>query len=107
MPNVISNSSALIALDNIEMIFILRELYGKIYITNEVYHEFGKNIENWIESKTVNNRNYIYLLNNLIDLEESSTIALALEMSDNLIILARRVDKAPAAIHLPERKPPH
>ena len=80
MPNVISDSSALIALDNIEMIFILRELYG-IYITNEVYHEFGKNIENWIEIKTVNNRNYIYLLNNLIDLGESSTVALALEIS--------------------------
>ena len=42
MPNVISNSSGLIALDDFDRVFILKELYGTIYITEEVYHEFGK-----------------------------------------------------------------
>ena len=35
MPNVISDSSCLIALDNIGLISILKDLYEKIYITLE------------------------------------------------------------------------
>ncbi|OAD21618.1 hypothetical protein THIOM_002608, partial [Candidatus Thiomargarita nelsonii] len=62
MPNVISDSSCLIALDNIDMISILRELYGKIYLTEEVYHEFGKSVEDWIEIKPVSNKHYIQIL---------------------------------------------
>ena len=36
MPDVISNSSCLISLDNIGMIHLLNDLYGKIYNTDEV-----------------------------------------------------------------------
>jgi predicted nucleic acid-binding protein len=39
MPNIISDSSCLIALDNIGLISILKDLYEKIYITEEVYSE--------------------------------------------------------------------
>jgi predicted nucleic acid-binding protein len=57
MPNVISDSSCLIALDNIALISILKDLYEKIYITEEVYSEFGQSIEDWIEIKSVENKN--------------------------------------------------
>jgi len=87
MPNVISDSSCLIALDNIDMISILRELYGKIYLTEEVYHEFSKSVEDWIEIKPVSNKHYIQILNQSVDLGESSTIALSLELTDSLMIL--------------------
>lgn len=97
MPEIISNTSCLIALDNIEMLFILRELYGKIYITQEVCNEFGKNVENWIEIKSVSDRNYMRILANFIDLGEASTIALSLEVKDSVIILddlkARKIAK--------------
>lgn len=49
MPDIISNTSCLIVLDNIGMLEILEELYGKIFITNEVSEEFGKRIPDWIE----------------------------------------------------------
>ena len=44
MPKIISDASCLIALDNIGLISILKELYEKIYITQEVYSEFGQSI---------------------------------------------------------------
>jgi len=87
MPNVISDSSCLIALDNIGMISILKDLYENIYITPEVHSEFGQSIEDWIEIKPVENKNYVLLLNQLVDLGEASTIALSLELTDNLMIL--------------------
>jgi predicted nucleic acid-binding protein len=87
MPNVISDTSGLIVLDNIDMIFILKALYGKIYLTEEVFHEFGKEVESWFEIQPVANKNYLKMLNTLIDLGEASTIALALEMEDSLMIL--------------------
>ncbi len=87
MPKIISDASCLIALDNIGLISILKELYEKIYITQEVYSEFGQSIEDWIEIKSVENKNYVLLLNQLVDLGEASTIALSLELTDNLMIL--------------------
>lgn len=35
-------------LDNIDMLFILKELYGSIIITQEVFEEFGKTVPDWI-----------------------------------------------------------
>ncbi len=87
MPNVISDASGLIVLDNIDMTLILKALYGKIHITEEVYREFGKEVETWLEIQPVANKNYLKMLNTLIDLGEASTIALALEMEDSLMIL--------------------
>ena len=87
MPNVISDSSCLIALDNIGMISILKDLYENIYITPQVHSEFGQSIEDWIEIKPVENKNYVLILNQLVDLGEASTIALSLELTDNLMIL--------------------
>ena len=87
MPNIISNTSCLIALDNIGMINILKNLYGKIVISTEVSHEFGKHVEDWIKIKQVKDRNYLKILNTLVDLGEASTIALALEFNNALTIL--------------------
>jgi predicted nucleic acid-binding protein len=41
MPNVISNTSCLIALSNIAMLGILQKRYDRIIITPEVANEFG------------------------------------------------------------------
>lgn len=87
MPNVISNSSCLISLDNIGMLFILKDLYGEIQISEEVSHEFGKSLESWITVKQIKDKKYMRILNNLIDPGESSTIALSLEVEDSLMIL--------------------
>ena len=97
MPDILSNTSCLIALDNIGMLFILRKLYGKIYIAEEVFNEFGKPVEDWIEVRQVRDKNYVKILGNFIDLGESGTITLSFEFQDSLMILddlkARKVAK--------------
>jgi len=87
MPEIISNSSCIIVLENIDMLWILKELYDEILITEEVSTEFGKQEKNWIKIKRVKNKNYVDILNNFVDLGEASTIALALEMKNYSMIL--------------------
>lgn len=43
-------------LDNIDMLFILKELYGSIIITQEVFEEFGKTVPDWINVREVETR---------------------------------------------------
>lgn len=87
MPDVICNSSCLIALDNIDMTPLLQAVYGHIIITEEVHAEFGKEVEAWIEIKEVTDRTKLAVLETAVDLGEASTIALALETPNALMIL--------------------
>lgn len=87
MPNIISNTSCLIVLDNIRMLDVLKELYGKVFITEEVSKEFGKTVPDWIEVRKVSDNKYLKLMKNFVDLGEASTIALAVESDDIVIIL--------------------
>jgi len=87
MPNIISNTSCLIVLDNIGMLDVLKELYGKVFITEEVSKEFGKTVPDWIEVRKVRDNKYLKLMKNFVDLGEASTIALAVETDAIVIIL--------------------
>lgn len=87
MPEVISNTSCLIVLDNIGMLEILKDLYGTIIITQEVSEEFGKTVPDWIEVREVSDKKYLKLMKNFVDLGEASTIALAVEADENITIL--------------------
>ncbi len=87
MPKIISNTSCLILLDNINALGILQQLYQNIYLTDEVAQEYGKPLGNWMHVVTVTDRNYLRILNASVDLGEASTIALALQMpEDNVMI---------------------
>jgi predicted nucleic acid-binding protein len=75
-------------LGNIDALTILQKLYQNIYLTEEVAQEFGKPLESWMHVVTVTDKNYLRILNASVDLGEASTIALALQMSeDNVMIL--------------------
>jgi len=87
MPNIISNTSCLIVLDNIGMLDVLKELYGTVFITEEVSKEFSKTVPDWIEVRKVSDNKYLKLMKNFVDLGEASTIALAVETDDIVIIL--------------------
>jgi predicted nucleic acid-binding protein len=88
MPKIISNTSCLIILDNINSLAILQKLYQRIYLTEEVAEEYGKPLESWMNIITVKDKNYLRILNTTVDLGEASTIALALQMTeDNVMIL--------------------
>lgn len=84
---VIADTSCLIALTNIGEIGLLKDLYGEVYITEEIAREFDEQIPEWIKIENVKNQKYQQLLNLLLDAGEASAIALALENEQTLLIL--------------------
>jgi predicted nucleic acid-binding protein len=90
MPDILSNTSCLIALDNIRQLDILRKLYGSVHISAEVAAEFGSCLPAWIQIHQVIDRTKLDILHNLVDLGEASTIALACQFEEVTLILDDR-----------------
>jgi len=97
MRKVISNTSCLIVLSNIGKLDLLKDVYGVIFITEEVAQEFGDFIPEWINVTAVKDQTKTKLITKTLDIGEASTIALAMEHDDTLVILddkkARRYAK--------------
>ena len=90
MPDMLSNTSCLIALDNIGKLDILHRLYSTVHISEEVAVEFGVHVPNWIQVHSVQDITKLNILHNLVDLGEASTIALACQFDDVTLILDDR-----------------
>lgn len=84
---VIADTSSLILFEKINEQRLLREIYGKLYITPEIQQEYRSELPTWIEIKEVEAQKYLFFLSTQVDLGEASAIALALEMENSLIIL--------------------
>jgi predicted nucleic acid-binding protein len=84
---IISDTSCLIILTNINEIDLLRKLYGKIITTAEVAEEFGQTLPEWIEIRVASDEFRQRILELQIDKGEASAIALAIELSDSVVIL--------------------
>ena len=88
MPKVIiSDTSCLIILTKIGEIDLLRQLYKTVTITQDISLEYGENLPEWFEVQQVKDYYRQQLLEMQIDKGEASAIALALETSDNIVIL--------------------
>ncbi len=84
---VIADSSCLIALDNIGELELLPKLFTKIFITLEVSTEYGKPLPKWIEIRTGSRANNQIEKLKILDAGEASSIALALDSTDSLLII--------------------
>ena len=84
---IISDTSCFIILTNIGELHLLQKLYSKITTTIEIATEFGEPLPDWVEILSVKSKDTQRLLEMQIDKGESSAIALALEISDSLLIL--------------------
>jgi len=71
----------------IKLLDILRDLYGSITITEEVADEFREKLPNWINVTAVKDSTKTQMLGAVLDLGEASSIALALENKNSLLIL--------------------
>jgi predicted nucleic acid-binding protein len=95
MPKLISTTSCLIVLSNVGQLDVLPGLYGTLIITPEVAAEFGQPLPEWVQVVSVSDSDKIQMIQGTLDLGEASTIALAIETADSLMILddkkARRV----------------
>jgi predicted nucleic acid-binding protein len=95
---VVSNTSPLTNLAAIGQFALLHELYGAIQIAEEVWEElnaFGqpwpgsREVANspWISQKQVKNKELIQALRRDLDRGEAATIALAVELKADLVLL--------------------
>jgi predicted nucleic acid-binding protein len=84
---ILSDTSCLIALSNINQLGILKNLFQEIIITEEVEKEFGEPLPDWINIKTVKNKTKQFELEKRLDKGEASSIALALETDNSTLII--------------------
>jgi len=74
-------------LTNINAVWILENVYQKIYITQTILNEYELPIPNFIEVKEVNDLNLLRVLNGYLDPGEASAIALGIENPESILIL--------------------
>ena len=84
---IISDTSCLISLTNINRLELLQKTYNEIIITPEVAEEYGMPLPIWIKVIPVKNRAKIAEIHKNLDLGESSAIALAYETENPILII--------------------
>jgi len=84
---IISDTSCFIILTNIGELDLLKKVYGKIVTTTDIASEFGEKLPDWVEVLIVKDKLRQQLLEMQIDKGESSAITLALETSENTLII--------------------
>ncbi|MCD6285026.1 MAG: DUF3368 domain-containing protein [Anaerolineae bacterium] len=98
---VISNTSPLTNLAAIGHFDLLHRLYAKIHIPEAVWDELNEGgvhwpgrddvaVSNWVERHTVQNQALVTALQYNLDRGESESIALALELGADLVLLDER-----------------
>lgn len=84
---IIADTSCFIILNKIRKLDILKQLYGSVVITNEVFREYKADFPDWVIIQSVTDAHRQQILELQVDKGEASAIALALEISDSTIIL--------------------
>lgn len=92
---IISDTSCLIILTNIDELHLLRDVYGQVTTTKEVADEFGQPLPEWVRIQSPTDKHKQHILELQVDRGEASAIALALETNESVLILddyrARRI----------------
>jgi predicted nucleic acid-binding protein len=88
MPEIIiSDTSCLILLSKINALDILKKLYKNIFVTEDVLKEYGLEIPDWIRIKSPSDKVKQQILETQLGKGESSSIALAVELKECVLIL--------------------
>jgi len=84
---VIADASCLITLDNIKEPDLLPKLYEQIYVTPEVADEVGESLPKWAHLGSSLNHTLIDQLCLNLEIGEATSIALALDLRDCILII--------------------
>jgi predicted nucleic acid-binding protein len=84
---VISDTSCLIALERIGKLEVLKLLFAKVLITEEVRIEFGQAIPDWIVVVKNQNTSKFFELHKVLDSGEASSIAFAFGVENSILII--------------------
>ena len=85
--NIVCDTSCLILLNKIGKIYLLKDLFGKLLVTDTIATEFGNPLPDFIEIENPKDIKYQQILESFLDPGEASAIALALEYDDCLLIM--------------------
>jgi len=84
---VISDTSSLIIFEKIDQLGLLNKLYANIVVTPDVVGEYQDQLPDWINVTRVKDKKYQIFLETQVDRGEASSIALAMELKDSLLLL--------------------
>lgn len=84
---IISDTSCLIALERIGKLEVLKLLFERVLITEEVRLEFGQEIPDWIAVVKNQNTAKFFEFQKVLDPGEASSIAFALSLENSLLII--------------------
>ncbi|QDZ40727.1 DUF3368 domain-containing protein [Euhalothece natronophila Z-M001] len=84
---VIADTSSLIVFKKIGRLELLQFVYSEITITSEVESEYGETLPAWVRVENASNQEQQKFLEGELDTGEASSIALAMEYPDSLMIL--------------------
>lgn len=84
---IITDTSCFITLDKIGAFEVLHQTFKHIVTTPEIQQEFGSELPEWIEIRSVKDTALKEVFKETIDLGEASAIALAMEISNAILII--------------------
>jgi predicted nucleic acid-binding protein len=84
---VISDTSCFIILEKVGELDLLQKVYSEIFTTKEVAKEFGEQLPEWVKIQNVEIKGLEKVILADLDDGEASTIALALKISENVLII--------------------
>jgi len=88
---IIADTSCLIVLDKVGCLDLLNKVFGEVVITQQVFEEFGNSTPPWILiEKTKNPNPNQKILEAILDKGEASSISLAMDYDDSLLIIDER-----------------
>ena len=106
---VVSNSTILIGLAKIGKLDLLRKIFSKVYIPEEVFKEVAERGKKkpgsqviskagWIEIKPINEKTQVNFLMAFLEKGEAEVLALAKEINTDLILLDEEKARKSAVI---------
>lgn len=84
---VIADTSCLILLSKVDELDILKANYRRILVTPEIAEEFNQDIPDWIEVVETKDKKFQRLLEDSLDLGESTALTLSFETENSTVIL--------------------
>ena len=86
-PNIIIDSSSIIALYKLNLIDILKDLYASVNVTGAVLSEVGHDLPHWIRILPADNINKVQDFRKKLGYGESEIITLGIEKADYVLVL--------------------
>ena len=85
--SVIANTSVLIALSSINRLNLLKALSKEVMVPKAVMEEYGEPLPKWVKVIDVKDKQLVRALLELLHKGEAETIALAIEVKADIVIL--------------------